>query len=138
MKKILTLACMATVLASCSDEPAENKAQAPTNVAAPQADILNYIPSDTPILALSGLSSDQYPARYIETMETYMGHMGGYMKTMIDQGMETAMTKDGTDKAVVEDKVKPFVDKWFTNGDMSKLGFKINESQLAMYTVDLF
>ena len=140
MKKILTMACMATALVACSDDAADNKTAAvvPTQTAAPQADILNYIPSNTPLLALSGLSSDQYPARYIETMETYMSHMGDYMQTMIDQGLEAAMQKGEDDANTVEQKVKPFVGKWFADGNMSKLGFKINQSQLAMYTVDLF
>ena len=131
---------MATALVACSDDTAENKTTAVTQVqaTAPQADILNYIPSKSPLLILSGLNNKQYPKRYIETMDTYMGHMSDYLKTMIDAGIETAMKKEGADQSAIEQKIKPFIDKWFSDGDMSKLGFKMMESQLAMYTVDLF
>lgn len=140
MKKMITMACMATALVACSDDPAEKQVSAVPAVqtAAPKADILKYIPSDSPLLVLSGLSSHLYPKRYVETMDTYMGHMTDYMKTMIDQGMEAAIAKNDAEKDALEKKVKPFVDKWFTGGDLSKLGFKMNESQIAMYTVDLF
>lgn len=140
MKKILTMACMATALVACSDDTAKNPENAVTQVetVTTQADILNYIPSDSPLLVLSGINNSQYPKRYIETMDNYMGHMSEYMKTMIDEGIETAIKKDGADQVAVEEKVKPFIEKWFDNGDLSKLGFKLMETQLAMYTVDLF
>lgn len=138
MKKMITMAVLATGLMACSDEG--QQAQAPKQAVQPvsQAEILNYIPAKTPLLALGGLNNDQLPKGYVDTMEGYLEASMESMESVVDQALQTIIDKGGDEAAMIENKVKPFINKWFIEGEMKDLGLTFKDAQFAMYAVDLF
>ncbi len=138
MKRILMLAVLAAGLTACSDDSVEKKVAAPAALTVSQAEILSFVPAQSPLLGLGGLSFDQLPQGYKDAMEKYMESTKTYMSSMIDQGLESIITKGGKDAEHVQNKIKPFVDKWLVNGDWANLGFEMGQTQYALYAVDLF
>ncbi len=132
------MAVLATGLMACSDDG--QQAQAPKQAVQPvaQADILNYIPAKTPLLGLGGLSNDQLPKGYVDTMEGYLEASMESMEGLVDQAFEAAVAKGGEEAAMVENKIKPFINKWFIDGEMKDLGLTFRDAQFALYAVDLF
>lgn len=138
MKKMLTMAILATGLVACSDEAQEPAAQQVTVKSAPQAEILSFIPADSPLLAIGGLSMDDVPQGYKDNMAKYMEATKAYMKQGMTDVFESMTAIQGDEAESITTKVKPFVEKWFINNDMGNLGFDFEQTQYAMYTVDLF
>ncbi|MCX7552868.1 hypothetical protein OS175_03165 [Marinicella sp. S1101] len=154
MNKLLPILIIAAFLVGCGEDKATTS---PTPPEAKQAtaEILNYIPADTPMLMTSGLYPEQYPDRYLEVMQGNMDGVVKYLKvvleselnkeevvnyvTTIDENGEEVITED-TDPAAAEMKAKiqSFADKWMTDDAMDKLGIKMGETQFAVYMVDLF
>jgi hypothetical protein len=161
MKKFMILV-MAMSLVACSDDPKET----PVTQVAPtmaQADILTYIPADTPVLVVSGIS--EYPANYQKVMQSNMEGAAKYLEVFIKQAMETAdrkyaeieaalaaeaeeaeeagetadaETAEPSEKQQNAQKALAFMDKWLIQDAFSKVGLKVGETQLVVYMVDLF
>lgn len=161
MKKFIILMITALLVACGGDD--ENNSQAvETKASSPaQSAILSYIPADSPLLITTGLNPDAYPDRYVEVMQSNMDGAVKYLEVIIKQAMEemdemkkkraayeaadaeatensgesTATIAEATD--VQKEKVLAFVDKWLIQDKLNKAGFKVGETQFAMYLVDL-
>ncbi len=155
MKKLILMITATALLAACGKDETETPAVANVNKAnQSQPEILQYIPADTPLLLTSGLNPDQYPKRYVEVMQKNMDSVVEYLEVVLDKAMNeenknyvTTIDENGEEvtteevdqeKAAMKEKVRGFVDRWFTKDAMNTLGFKMGETQLAMYMVDLF
>lgn len=139
MKKLLILSLMALGLAACGDKDNEQPETVKSAIA--EADILSYVPADTPLFFSSGLSNDLYPDRYIQVMQDNMGNFADYVKLAFTDIKEAMPADDEGDEVVSEEelnKIEQFVDRWVVDGQFSKLGLKVGESQLVGYSVDLF
>jgi len=152
MKKILLVLLTSLLMVSCSDDKTSATTEAVKSESikseSPHA-ILSYIPADTSVLMVGGLSNDQYPEKYIETMEGYMGGIGAYLKVAFEDGFKQGFKQetdkaqdDGSEAEIPEaDKDKEILDffeKWFVDGGLENFGIKFNEFQFALYMVDLF
>jgi len=140
MKKLIILSLLALGLSACGDKEDDKQPEAVKSAIA-QSDILSYVPADTPLFFASGLSNELYPDRYVKVMQDNMGNMAEYIKLAFSDINETMQQVD-QDKERVNDeelnKIEQFVDRWVVDGQFSKLGLKVGESQLVGYTVDLF
>ncbi len=139
MKKLLILSLMALGLTACGDKEAEQPETVKS--AMEEADILSYVPAETPLFFASGLSNELYPDRYIKVMQDNLDNMADYVKLAFNDINESVQQVD-ENKEVVSDeelkKIEQFIDRWVVDGKFSKLGVKVGESQLVGYTVDLF
>ncbi len=151
MKKFMLVAASTALLAACGEDKTEQQPAA--QVESNQQHILTYIPADTPMLFTSGLSPDQYPDRYLEVMESQMEGAVNYLKVMMDQVLketesyaaEPAMDENGevlaaevSEDAQMKQKASSFIDRWFMQDNLAKVGMKVGETQMAGYMVDLF
>lgn len=157
MKKFMLIASITTLLVACGEDKQTENQQTAKTVAAvsEQSQILKYVPADTPLLLTSGLNPDQYPARYLDVMETNMEGAVKYIRVMMDKAFEekasvydtiAAELQEGdadepakpSESDLMKQKAKAFVDQWFLDDNFGKIGMKMGETQLAMYMVDLF
>ncbi len=139
MKKLIILSLLALGLTACGDKDAEQPETVKTAIA--EAEILSYVPADTPLFLSSGLSNNLYPDRYIDVMQDYMGNMADYVKLAFSDINESARELDEDHDIITDEelaKIEQFVDRWVVEGHFSKLGMKVGESQLVGYMVDLF
>lgn len=154
MKKLISILIITALLVGCGEDK-ETASTTPPEAKQAMAEILNYIPADTPMLMTSGLYPEQYPDRYLEVMQGNMDGVIKYLKvvleselskeeavkyiTTVDENGEEVITED-TDPAAAEMKAKiqTFADKWMTDDAMDKLGIKMGETQFTVYMVDLF
>lgn len=139
MKKLIILSLLALGLTACGDKDAEQPETVKTAIA--EAEILSYVPADTPLFLSSGLSNNLYPDRYIDVMQDYMGNMADYIKLAFSDINESARELDEDHDIITDEelaKIEQFVDRWVVEGHFSKLGMKVGESQLVGYMVDLF
>jgi len=156
MKKF-TILIPFMMLFACNDDEQQSKEgtqQVVESTSQQQSHILSYIPADSPLLLTSGLNPELYPKRYIEVMQNNMEGAVKYIETMLNQALKaqqsssqltTTESGDDTPETVtpsaddmMKQKAMAFVDKWLVDGNMSKLGFKVGETQLAVYMIDLF
>ncbi len=139
MKKLLILSLMALGLTACGDKETEQPETVKSAMA--DADILSYVPAETPLFFASGLSNELYPDRYINVMQDNLDNMADYVKLAFSDINESVQQVD-ENKEVVSDeelkKIEQFIDRWMVDGKFSKIGVKVGESQLVGYTVDLF
>ncbi|KAA3642457.1 MAG: hypothetical protein DWP95_05450 [Proteobacteria bacterium] len=139
MKKLVLLSLLALMLAACGDKESEQPAAVKSAMA--EADILSYVPADTPLFFASGLSNDLYPDRYISVMQDNMKNIAEYLKLAfsdINQSMQQVDQGQKVGSAEELNGIEQFIDRWMIDGQFSKLGVKVGESQLVGYTVDLF
>lgn len=139
MKKLVLLSLLALMLAACGDKESEQPAAVKSAMA--EADILSYVPADTPLFFASGLSNDLYPDRYISVMQDNMKNIAEYLKLAFSDINQSMQQVDQGQKVVSAEelnKIEQFIDRWMIDGQFSKLGVKVGESQLVGYTVDLF
>ena len=157
MKKLMIL-IMTMSLVACSDDPKETPVAAVVP-AAEQPAMLSYIPANTPLLLVSGINPDQYPAKYQKVMQSNMEGAAKYLEVFVKQAMESADKKyaevaealaeeageeggevaaEPTEKDLMAKKAMAFMDKWLIQDNFSKVGLKAGETQIAMYMVDLF
>ncbi|TDR23332.1 hypothetical protein [Marinicella litoralis] len=152
MKNFMTI--MATMLlVACSGDQSDNTAAEVKILGKNQPDMLTYIPAESPVLITSGIYPEQYPANYIDVMQSNMDGVVKYLEVLIkqatDQSKKYAAVKDALDEnnaspsetTTTEDpeqkKIMAFVDKWLIDENLNKVGFKVGETQLAVYLVDL-
>ncbi len=156
MKKLMLLITITALLVGCGEDKDKTETTTPPAVkdSSAQADILNYIPADTPLLMTSGLNPDLYPARYVEVMQKNMNSVVQYFDvilqnalneestnyvTTVDENGEEVITEEvDAEDATIKAKIKSLADKWMTDDTFDKLGIKIGETQIAIYMVDLF
>ncbi|MFV0542145.1 MAG: hypothetical protein ACK5L8_00520 [Marinicella pacifica] len=140
MKKIIILGLLALGLSGCGDDKDAEKTDIVQSALA-EAEILSFVPADTPVFMSSGLSNDLYPDRYIEVMQDYMVNIANYVKVAFSD-LNESMRQIDKDKEVMDEadlnKIEQFVDRWVVDGHFSKLGLKVGESQMVGYLVDLF
>lgn len=139
MKKLIILGLMAIGLTACGDKDADQPEAVQTAMA--EADILSYVPADTPMFFSSGLSNDLYPDRYVKVMQDYMVNMSDYLKLAFSDINEAVQEVDKDNQVVSEqelNKIEQFIERWAVDGHFAKLGLKVGESQLVGYMVDLF
>jgi len=139
MKKLIILSLLALGLTACGDKDGEQPETVQSAIA--EADILSYVPADTPLFLASGLSNDLYPDRYVKVMQDNMENIAEYVKLAFSDINKSIQEVDQQGKMVSQqemNKIEQFVDRWLVDGHFSKLGLKVGESQLVGYTVDLF
>jgi len=139
MKKLIILSLLALGLTACGDKEGEQPETVQSAIA--EADILSYVPADTPLFLASGLSNDLYPDRYVKVMQDNMENIAEYVKLAFSDINKSIQEVDQQGKMVSQqemNKIEQFVDRWLVDGHFSKLGLKVGESQLVGYTVDLF
>lgn len=155
MNKLILILTATALLVACGKDETETKSVANAEEAkSSQPDILQYIPADTPLLITSGLNPDQYPKRYVEVMQKNMDSVVEYLEVVLDKAMNeesknyvTTVDANGeeviseevdAEEAAMKEKVRGFMNRWFDKDAMNTLGFKMGETQMAMYMVDLF
>lgn len=139
MKKLIILGLMAIGLTACGDKDGEQPEAVQSAIA--EADILSYVPADTPLFLASGLSNELYPDRYVNVMQDNLKNIAEYVKLAFSDINKSIQDADQQEKGVSQqemNKIEQFVDRWVVDGHFSKLGLKVGESQLVGYTVDLF
>lgn len=142
MKKYMILMLTFLVLAACGGDDTTDKQPPAVKTAMAEAEILSYVPADTPLFFASGLSNDLYPDRYVSVMQDYMKNVAEYLKITLSDAMETIDAADednklDTDKETVQD-IEGFVNRWLVDGQFEKVGMKVDETQMLGYMVDLF
>ena len=158
MKKMMIIGLFSMLLLACSsddDKQANQQAaqpQQPDSVAVTSSaehEIMKYIPADTPLLVLSGLSD--MPERYVDITNEYMNNMGKYFQSIAEdyfEAMKTIQEKyaeaaEGDEDQVtaennaMRENMQAFYETWLKDDPLKNMGFQIGETQLAMYTVDL-
>ncbi len=145
MKKSKLLAALALslslTLTSCSDDEktSQNSATEKTTVAAPitkqveTSDLLSYIPAQTPVL-FSYVHDGKHPLP--QNFKNKMDDMYAALGEMID-----TIYLDAIKKSAPADKAKEideFANKWLNAKGLEKMGFNIDEFEMAFYAVDLF
>ncbi len=138
------------LLVACSGDQAETATTETKVTGKNQPEIMTYIPAKSPVLITSGFNPDQYPDKYIEVMQSNMDGVAKYVEVLVKQAI------DGTKKATYvadddvsedetatenednkQEKVMAFVDKWLIQDQFNKVGFKMGETQMVVYMVDL-
>lgn len=157
MKRFMLIASITALLVACGEDQPK-QAQQQTAVAASEApQILSYVPANTPLLLTSGLNPEKYPDRYLSVMESNMEGAVKYIRMMMDKAfeeqdklyaaIEAELDEAGADdteeaapseKDLMKEKARNFVDQWFLQDNFAKIGMKMGETQLAVYMVDLF
>jgi hypothetical protein len=164
MKKFIILLTTALLVACGGDDEKDSKV-ADTEISSPtQPAIMSYIPADSPLIITNGLNADLYPERYLEVMQSNMDGIVKYLEMIVKQAMDEmdelkkkraayeaaeAETTEGNEENtkseatpnasdIQKQKVLAFVDKWLVQDKLNKAGFKVGETQFAMYMVDLF
>ncbi len=160
MKKFMIFMSTA-LLVACGGDEKEQKATETPVVQQSQPAIMSYIPADSPLLITSGFNPDAYPERYLEVMQANMDGAVKYIEVILKEAMnevdelkekraayEAAQQENSEEdteaSTAVEnsdqqkEKVLAFVDKWLVQDKLAKAGFKVGETQLAIYMVDLF
>ncbi|MEZ5471059.1 MAG: hypothetical protein R3E90_04705 [Marinicella sp.] len=160
MKKILIFMSTALLVACGGDEKQSKSDEKQVAVTTIQPAIMSYIPADSPLLITSSFHPETYPKRYLEVMQSNMDGAVKYIEVIMKQAMnevaELEAKKDAAFGNVEEEtstgdndsakskkdqqkaKLLTFVDKWLVQDKLSKAGFKVGETQFAMYLVDLF
>ena len=154
MKKFMLLMTTA-FLVSCGGDQTETTASEAKVVGQNQSDILTYIPATSPLLLTSGTNPEQYPARYIEVMQSNMDGVVKYIEVLVKQSLDksdsyvandidqgesdadTEVNDTESTESIEHKKVMAFVDKWFIQDKFNKIGFKMGETQMAVYMIDL-
>lgn len=132
---------MSMTLISCSNDDeksvqqeVEKQKPIAAKVMESQSEIMSYIPADTPVLMLFAKDPKHpLPQKMIDSLSNVYSSMSDLMKTSITDAMKTAGGDDKKAQAVTE-----FIDKWFTEEGVQKLGFSMEDTEFAVYTVDLF
>jgi len=142
-------------LVSCGGDQTETTASEAKVVGQNQSDILTYIPATSPLLLTSGTNPEQYPARYIEVMQSNMDGVVKYIEVLVKQSLDksdsyvandidqgesdadTEVNDTESTESIEHKKVMAFVDKWFIQDKFNKIGFKMGETQMAVYMIDL-
>ncbi|MFK8010581.1 MAG: hypothetical protein AB8B80_00975 [Marinicellaceae bacterium] len=144
MKNKLTTAItlsLSLTLLSCSDdanktEQAQTTAPQTTSVAAPvkaQSAIMSFIPAETPVLMLYAKDPNYpLPEKMLENMGKVYANMGDILKMSVAD----ALSKSGDDEKSQD--MAAFVDKWFSEDGLKKLGLSLEENEFAVYAIDLF
>lgn len=146
MKKLMLLVTTACLAACGGDDQKEMPTEL---VTADQPQILTYIPANSPVLITSGIYPEQYPDNYIKVMQSNMDYAVKYIEVIATQAVEAynqemAKHVDGdvdaetNTKLEQTNKLKAFVDKWLVEDNMNKVGFKVGETKIAIYMIDLF
>ncbi|WP_395377774.1 hypothetical protein [Marinicella sp. W31] len=156
MKKMMIIGLFSMLLLACSNDDKQatqaEQSQQPNTVAVTSSaehEIMKYIPADTPLLVLSGLSD--MPERYVDITNDYMNNMGKYFQTIAEDYFEAMRTlkekyaeasEDEVDQATAEsnamqENLQAFYETWLKEEPLKNLGFQIGGTQLAMYAVDL-
>lgn len=156
MKKLMSVTLIAALLVGCGEDNTETQSKTQVTSQSSQAEILTYVPADSPLLLTSGLNPEQYPDRYLEVMESNMEGAVKYLKVMLQNAMkdsasyaaieeELAAGEDGdatpaepSESDQMKEKAMAFVDQWIFQDNFAKIGMKVGETQLAAYMVDLF
>ncbi len=138
------------LLVACSGDQVETATTETKVTGKNQPEIMTYIPAKSPVLITSGLNPNQYPDKYIEVMQSNMDGVAKYVEVLVKQAMdETKKATYVADDDVSEDetatenednkqeKVMAFVDKWLIQDQFNKVGFKMGETQMVVYMVDL-
>ncbi len=135
---------MSLALISCGDkeadlgQKAENTSSAVNVVDSIQATsaIMEYIPADTPIL-VTYMKDPKHPIP--ENLKLKVGKMfnniGEIMKVAMQENMKKYDNKaENSDVNASEE----FIDKWFSEDGLKKMGVSIEENEFALYTVNYF
>ena len=152
MKKFMII-MTATFLVACSGDQTETTVTEVKAVDQNQSDILTYVPAASPVLITSGTNPDQYPDKYIDVMQSNMDGVVKYIEVMLKQAMDKPSSYVSADEPQDESnaeqtateiaeeleqkKVMAFVDKWLIQDKFNKVGFKMGETQMAVYMIDL-
>lgn len=133
MKKIYLLMLCFGLLTACQDEEKAKTGNYP--------EIFSYIPADTPLLALT-ISQQQYPQAYHEKTNKAMDEFGTLFGELIRQVIDTEYSAKSNEELSDVDKQKKeklqsFIDKWLFKDSTEKLGFDLQKSKLALYSIDL-
>lgn len=141
MNKYIILMLTFLVLAACGDKDADKQPET-VKAAIAEAEILSFVPADTPLFFASGLSNDLYPDRYVSVMQDYMKNVAEYLKHSLSNAMANINSDDDGDQLEMDDlskqDIEGFVNRWLVDGQFSKVGMKIDETQILGYMVDLF
>lgn len=157
MKKFMIFISAALLVACGGDEKEQPTAQLPV-VEKNQPAIMTFIPADSPVLITSGFNPEAYPEKYMDVIESNMEGAVKYIEVVVKQAMNEMAEKEAafgaaqaeeqseeSDQQPVtsqsdqqKEKVLAFVDKWLVQDKLAKAGFKVGETQLAFYMVDLF
>ncbi|VAW32954.1 hypothetical protein MNBD_GAMMA01-759 [hydrothermal vent metagenome] len=134
----ITALAMSLTLTSCSDdEPKVPQTTDTVNnvVTSTQSAsaIMSYIPADTPVLALFVKDpNNPIPQNFKDKMDKVYGSIAELFQMAIQEKLNE--TSDEAKKA----EMSTFVDKWLTADNFDKLGLSMDESEFALYSVDLF
>ena len=139
-KLIIAMALsMSLTLVSCSNdaEKAEQNTAATQKVVNQQASIMDFIPENTPVLAVFiNDEKNPMPQNFINKMDQVYSSLGEMMKTTYLDAYKNYSKVANPDVDVTS--MDEFADKWFNAEGIEKLGLKIGETELAFYLVDLF
>jgi len=140
--KLITAMALSLSLAlmSCSDD--ESKVQktenSATEISAPTkhqsaSAILSYIPADTPVLAFYVKDANNpLPQNLKDKMAKVYSGVAELIKVTLQEKLD--QSGDDAEKS----EMQMFMDKWLSEEGIQKLGFSLDENEVAVYAIDLF
>jgi len=145
---------LSLTLVSCGDDTDTAKTSTPANKAVSslttstqkQSEILSYIPADTPLLALYVLDpNNPMPQNLKDKISNVYSSLGDIIKMSIEDSMNKYQAYAQTDEKATDneennkdEKALEFMDKWFSEEGLTKLGLSMDENEFALYAIDLF
>ena len=130
---------MSLTLISCSDDAEKTTQQQTTTNAATsvasqvqsESAIMSYIPAETPLLMMYVKDENNpIPQKLMDNMGKVYNSIGDMIKMSIADNKNM-----GNEKSA---EIDAFINKWFSEDGMEKLGIAMDENEIAIYTVDLF
>lgn len=127
---------MSMPLISCGGDKSEPQQTAAKQESKQQviANIVSYIPADTPILAIYYKDPENpIPENLKSKMKQLMEGLGSFFKLAIEENM-----KKYGEESNKSNEVTAFMDKWLSDEGLKKLGISFGENEIAIYAIDLF
>ncbi|MCF6288981.1 MAG: hypothetical protein L3J53_07085 [Proteobacteria bacterium] len=139
---------MSLSLVSCGGDDetkTEGNVASPATVASvqQQASIMDFIPADTPILMVFAHDpKNPLPQNFLDKANKVYDSFGKFLIASIEEKTQTGNSTDTENNAenndAKVDEFLQFTQKWLNKDSFEKLGLTVDETEFALYAVDLF